>query len=215
MSDKKNLSLTFRFLRALGLNYSEEEYGQVTLRQVVSKFFSNPYHALLLSMMDWVVFEPIAPRLMRPWLLRCLGAKVGKGVFIGDHCRFDLSHADHIILEDNVHIASGTRILCHLRNLSDYHVGDDYSKLPYRLGAVHFQKGSCVGMESMVMPGVTVGEGSIIGTASLVAKDIPAWCIAVGAPTKAVKFFTEREEVSTTPPDKSLYINILQSCPAA
>lgn len=190
----KKLSLTYRFLRAIGLNYSEDEYGQVTLWQVVGKFFTNPYHALLLSMMDWVIFDPIAPRMMRPWLLRRLGATVGKGVFIGDHCRFDQNHADHIILEDNVHIASGTRILCHLRNLSDYHIGDDYAKLPYKLGVVKFGKGSCVGMESMVMPGVTIGEGSIIGTASLVSKDIPAWCIAVGSPAKAVKFFTEREK---------------------
>lgn len=187
------LSLTYRFLRAIGLNYSEEEYGQVGPMMVIKKFFSNPYHSLLLSMMDWVIFDPIAPRMMRPWLLRRLGAKVAKGVFIGDHCRFDQNHADHIILEENVHIASGTRILCHVRNLSDYKVGDDYAKLPYRLGNVHLKKGCCIGMESMVMPGVTVGEGSIVGAASLVSKDIPAWCIAVGSPAKGVKFFTERE----------------------
>lgn len=191
--ESKKLSLTFRFLRGIGLNYSEEEYGQVTLWQVIGKFFSNPYHALLLSMMDWVIFDPIAPRMMRPWLLRRLGAKVGKGVFIGDHCRFDQNHADHIVLEDGVHIASGTRILCHLRDLSNYHIGDDYGKLPYKLGTVRFCKGSCIGMESMVMPGVTVGEGSIVGTASMVSKDIPAWCIAVGSPAKAVKFFSDKE----------------------
>lgn len=194
---KTNLSLTYRFLRSIGLNYSEEEYGQVGPFTVIGKFFSNPYHALLLSMMDWVIFDPIAPRMMRPWLLRRLGAKVGKGVFIGDHCRFDQNHADHIILEDNAHIASGTRILCHLRNLSDYHIGDDYAKLPYRLGTVRLCKGACVGMESMIMPGVTIGEGAIVGAASLVSKDIPAWTIAVGSPAKPVKNFQERE---ITPP---------------
>ncbi|MCM1142830.1 MAG: acyltransferase [Muribaculum sp.] len=191
MDTKNKLSLTYRLLRKVGLNYSEEEYGQVTLWQVISKFFSNPYHALLNSMMDWVIFDPIAPRMLRPWLLRRMGAKVAKGVFIGDHCHFDQNHADHIILEENVHIASGTRILCHLRNLKDYHMGDDYAKLPYRLGEVRLCKGCCVGMESMVMPGVTVGEGAIVGAASLVSKDIPAWTIAVGSPAKPVKNITE------------------------
>lgn len=191
---ERKLSLTFRFLRLIGLNYSEEEYGQVSLLQVIGKFFSNPYHALLLSMMDWIIFDPIAPRMMRPWLLRRLGAKVGKGVFIGDHCRFDQNHADHITLEENVHIASGTRILCHLRNLSNYHIGDDYAKLPYRLGEVRMCKGSCIGMESMVMPGVTIGEGAIVGAASLVSKDIPAWSIAVGSPAKPVKYFEESQK---------------------
>lgn len=72
-------SLTFRFLRFIGLNYSEEEYGDVSLMKVISKFFGNIYHALLQSMMNWVIFEPIAPRMLRPFLLRRMGAKVGKG----------------------------------------------------------------------------------------------------------------------------------------
>ncbi|UJH91318.1 hypothetical protein LZ575_00495 [Antarcticibacterium sp. 1MA-6-2] len=42
------------------------------------------------------------------------------------------------------------------------------------------------------MPGVTIGEGAIIGAGSLVIKDIPAWTIAVGNPAKVVKELTER-----------------------
>ena len=101
----KKLSLTYRFLRFIGFNYSEEEYGDVSLFKVIGKFFGNMYHALLLSMMNWVIFEPINPRMLRPFLLRRLGCKVGKGVFIGDHVVVDENHADHIILEDHVHIA--------------------------------------------------------------------------------------------------------------
>ena len=94
----KKLSLTYRFLRFIGLNYSEEEYGDVSLFKVIGKFFGNMYHALLLSMMNWVIFEPINPRMLRPFLLRRLGCKVGKGVFIGDHVVVDENHADHIIM---------------------------------------------------------------------------------------------------------------------
>ena len=39
----------------------------------------------------------------------------------------------------------------------------------------------------MIMPGVTVGEGAIVGAGSLISKDIPAWTIAVGRPAKVVK----------------------------
>lgn len=188
----RKLSLTYRFLRRIGLNYSEEEYGQVSFFTVIGKFFKNPYHALLQSMMNWVIFEPIAPRMMRPWLLRRMGAKVGKGVFIGDHVKIDLNHADLICLEENAHVASGTRLLCHQRNLSDYHVGDDYAKLGYKLKPIHLCKGSLVGMESFVMPGVTIGEGAIVGAGSLITKDIPAWTIATGRPAKVVKEITPR-----------------------
>ena len=191
----KKLSLTYRFLRFIGFNYSEEEYGDVSLFKVIGKFFGNMYHALLLSMMNWVIFEPINPRMLRPFLLRRLGCKVGKGVFIGDHVVVDENHADHIILEDHVHIASGTRLLCHQRDLSNYCVGDDYAKLGYKLGIIHMKKGSLVGMESFIMPGVTIGEGAIVGAGSLVTKDIPAWTVAAGRPAKVVKEIPQRISV--------------------
>ena len=175
--------------------YSEEEYGDVSLFKVIGKFFGNMYHAFLLSMMNWVIFEPINPRMLRPFLLRRLGCKVGKGVFIGDHVVVDENHADHIILEDHVHIASGTRLLCHQRDLSNYCVGDDYAKLGYKLGIIHMKKGSLVGMESFIMPGVTIGEGAIVGAGSLVTKDIPAWTVAAGRPAKVVKEIPQRISV--------------------
>ncbi len=40
-----------------------------------------------------------------------------------------------------------------------------------------------------ILPGVTIGKGSIIGTMSVVNKDIPAYCIAVGVPAKVIKKF--------------------------
>ncbi len=190
----RKLSLTYRFLRFIGMNYSEDEYGGVSIFKVFGKFFGNIYRALLLSMMNWVIFEPINPRMLRPFLLRRMGATVGKGVFIGDHVIFDLGHADLITVEENAHIASGCRLLCHQRILSDYCVGDDYAKLGYRLAGIHLKKGSLVGMESFVMPGVTVGEGAIVGAGSLVTKDVPAWTIATGRPAKVVKQIPEREK---------------------
>ena len=42
------------------------------------------------------------------------------------------------------------------------------------------------------MPGVTIGEGAIVGAGSLVTKDIPAWTIAIGRPAKVVKEIPER-----------------------
>lgn len=38
-----------------------------------------------------------------------------------------------------------------------------------------------------ILPGVTIGKGSIIGTMSVVTKDIPAYCIAVGSPARVIK----------------------------
>lgn len=46
----------------------------------------------------------------------------------------------------------------------------------------------------IVMPGVTIGEGSIIGAHSIVCKDIPAFSIAVGSPAKVIKRYNFNTE---------------------
>lgn len=181
------LSLTFKVLRKLGFNYSPEAYGNINLIRVIKQAFTNIWHKFLLNLMDYAILEPINPRKLRPYLIKCLGANVGKNIFIGDHVNIDLSHANLITIEDHVHVASGCRLLCHQRDLTNYYQGDDYANLGYKYGKIHLCKGCLIGMESFIMPGVTIGEGAIIGAGSLVTKDIPAWTIATGRPAKVVK----------------------------
>lgn len=44
-----------------------------------------------------------------------------------------------------------------------------------------------VGFGVQVMPGVTIGRHCVIAAGSIVTKDIPDYCVAVGAPAKVVK----------------------------
>ncbi len=192
--EKKKLSFAYRFLRRIGLNYSEEEYGQVTIWQVIKRVLKTYRDGFLLKFfMDSWLLSPLEPRKLRPWVLKKIGCHVGKDIFVGDHVWIDSGHADLIYIDDHAHIAGGTRLLCHQRDLSNYCVGDDYAKLGYKLKPIHLCKGSLVGMESFVMPGVTIGEGAIVGAGSLVTKDIPAWTIATGRPAKVVREIKKRE----------------------
>jgi len=43
------------------------------------------------------------------------------------------------------------------------------------------------GMEATVMPGVAIGNGAVIGSRAVVAKDVPDYCVAVGNPATVVK----------------------------
>lgn len=191
------LSLTYRFLRRLGLNYSEEEYGQVTLWQVIMRVHKTFRDGFLLKFfMDSWLLSPLEPRKLRPWVLKKIGCHVGKDIFVGDHVRIDAGHADLIYIEDHAHITGGCRLLCHQRDLRDYRKGDDAAKLPYKLGEIHIGKGVMIGMETLIMPGVTIGEGAIVGAYSLVTRDIPAWTIATGRPAKVVKEIPQREAES-------------------
>ena len=189
-----NLSRTYRFLRLLGLNYSEDEYGQISFFKVLKKVFKTYRDGFLLKfLMESWLLSPLLPRKIRPWIVKKIGAKVGKNVFIGSKVWIDSGHADMLILEDYVHIAGECTLLCHQRNLKNYYIGDDYAKLGYRVEKIHLKKGCLIGQRTMIMPGITIGEGAIVGAYSLVTKDIPAWTIATGRPAKVVKTIPVRE----------------------
>lgn len=191
--EKKKLSTTYKLLRALGFNYSEEEYGDVSLWRVIKQFFRNIHLKHLEKMLDRFYLEPFAPRKLRPILIRKMGCHVGKNTFFGDYVRMDTSYANMIYIGDYTHITSGCRLLCHQRDLTGYCVGDNAADLGYKTGEIHIGKGVMVGMETIIMPGVTIGDGAIIGAGSIVTRDIPAWTIATGRPAKVVKEIPERK----------------------
>ena len=191
--EKKKLSTTYKLLRALGFNYSEEEYGDVSLWRVIKQFFRNIHLKHLEKMLDRFYLEPFAPRKLRPILIRKMGCHVGNNTFFGDYVRMDTSYANMIYIGDYTHITSGCRLLCHQRDLTGYCVGDNAADLGYKTGEIHIGKGVMVGMETIIMPGVTIGDGAIIGAGSIVTRDIPAWTIATGRPAKVVKEIPERK----------------------
>ena len=190
---EKRLSATYRLLRRLGFNYSEEEYGDVSISRVIKQFFGNINRKFLEKMMDWALLDPFLPRKLRPWILRRIGCHVGKNVFIGDYVRVDLQHANMIYIDEYAHITSGCRLLCHQKDLKNYRVGDNAAKCGYRKGEIHIGKGVMIGMESTIMPGVTIGDGAIIGAGSLVVKSIPSWTVAMGVPAKVIKEIPKHE----------------------
>ena len=186
-------STTYVLLRKVGLNFSEDEYGQVSFGKMIKTALKHVRNAFLLKYcMYSVLLSPINYRKIRPMVWRWMGAKVGKDCFIGYEVWVDMTNTHLVELEDHVHIANRCLLLCHQRDLSDYCIGVDYAKLGYHKKKIILKKGCLIGMNSMIMPGVTVGEGAIVGAGSLVTKDVPAWTIATGRPAKVVKHIQQR-----------------------
>lgn len=90
------------------------------------------------------------------------GTLLGRGTFVTDN-----SHGKNADFEE-------LKIPPNKRNL--------YSKGPVSIG-----KNVWMGTNVCIMPGVRIGDGAIIGANSVVTHDVPAACIAVGAPAKVVK----------------------------
>ena len=55
------------------------------------------------------------------------------------------------------------------------------------VGPMHIGRNSWIGMGSVVLPGVTIGEGCVVGAGSVVTRDLDPFTIAVGNPAKAIK----------------------------
>lgn len=78
--------------------------------------------------------------------------------------------------------------------MSENHVinpigSDCYQKELLTTGAINIGNGCWLGQNVVVLPGVTIGERSIIGANAVVSNDIPPYSIAVGMPAKVIKRF--------------------------
>lgn len=181
-------SITYRIISKLGINLSSGEYENITFLGAVRRGLIGYFKTILLKYCMYSVFlSPFNYRLIRPYLWKKMGCKVGKKVFIGYGVWFDFNHADLIEIGNNVHVTNMCLLLCHQRDLDDYFVGTDASSLRYKKNKIIIEDGVMIGMNTTIMPGVKIGEGAIIGAKSLVIDDIPAWTIAAGNPAKVIK----------------------------
>jgi acetyltransferase-like isoleucine patch superfamily enzyme len=85
-----------------------------------------------------------------------------------------------VVIEDCVQIGS---------HCSIYSV----STIDNKEGKIVLKRNCRIGSHSLIMPGVTVGENSIIGAFSFVNKDIPSNVLAYGVPVKIIRKLTEEE----------------------
>lgn len=52
-----------------------------------------------------------------------------------------------------------------------------------------------IGVRTMVMGGVKIGDGAVIGAGSIVTKDVPPYAVVVGVPAKVVRYRFPREQI--------------------
>ncbi len=116
--------------------------------------------------------------------------KFGKNVQINDYV--------HLVAMDSIYIGDNVLMASHIiisDNSHGSYKGDEFDSDPtipptqreYRTAPISIGKNTWIGESSMIMSGVTIGEGCVIGAHSIVNKDIPDYCIAVGSPAKVIK----------------------------
>ncbi len=117
-----------------------------------------------------------------PWLglknrlLRLTGMRIGEGVSIGLSAMFDVFWPENIEIGDHSVIGYGATML-----------GHEFLVSEWRTGKVRIGRKCVIGAMSLVMPGVKVGDGSIVAAYSLVNKDVPPGVLAGGVPIRVLR----------------------------
>jgi len=105
--------------------------------------------------------------------------KIGKNVFINFDCVFlDLGG---ITIEDNVLIAPKVSLL------SEGHPVDPNLRQSLVPGHIHIKANAWIGAGATILPGVTIGENSVVAAGAVVSKDVPANTVVGGIPARHIK----------------------------
>ncbi len=107
------------------------------------------------------------------------GCVIGHRVKI--HCNIYV--AQFTILEDDVFMAPGVTIA------NDLHPGCEHSRECMRGPTI--KRGAQLGVNVTVLPFLTIGEGAVIGSGSVVTRDIPAGMVAFGNPARVARPVSE------------------------
>ena len=103
---------------------------------------------------------------LRISLHKARGVTIGKNTTIGPFVFIDEVWPDYVYIDDFAGIALGSTILAHTK--APFFQRNNYMSY---VDPVIIEKGVWVGARSLILPGVTVGEGSVITAGSIVSRD--------------------------------------------
>jgi len=129
------------------------------------------------------------PHTLTAWLHKLRGVKIAHPmrVRISANVVIDSIYPELVEIEDDVYITRGVVVVAHCEPTPFLR-----QFIPRtRFGKVLIKRGAYVGVNAIVLPGVTIGEGSIIGSGSVVTKDIPCGSVAVGNPARVIRRVTD------------------------
>lgn len=119
------------------------------------------------------VFIFSSARIYVPWLL-----EMKKGACLGPYSEvYNLGpvyFGENSVLSQYSYICNGTHDLSTLR-------------LPLMIGEITIGRNVFIGAKALILPGISIGDGAVIGAGSVVTKDVEAWSVIGGNPAREIK----------------------------
>jgi acetyltransferase-like isoleucine patch superfamily enzyme/dTDP-4-dehydrorhamnose 3,5-epimerase-like enzyme len=122
-------------------------------------------------------------------------AKIGSDVNICAHCFVE----NDVVIGDRVTVKSGVYLWDGVRLDNDVFIGPNVtfsndkmprSKVhPKKFISTHVEEGASIGGGAVLLPGVTVGRGSMVGSGAVVTRSVPPFAIVYGSPARIKGYF--------------------------
>jgi acetyltransferase-like isoleucine patch superfamily enzyme len=128
----------------------------------------------------------------------CENISIGNNVYIGQECRFQAVKSkiiigNHVMFGPNVSIHGGN----HRTDIIGRYMID--IKLEEKLDEndqdVVIEDDVWIGAQSIILKGVTIGQGSIVGAGSVIYKNVPPYTIIVGSTPQKIKERWSQEQI--------------------
>ena len=137
------------------------------------------------ELLAYLAYHACLPHTLATILHRVRGVRINHvtRVHIGAHVTIDPLYPELVEIEDDVFVTEGATIVAHMTPtpLLRTVMGG------VRFGSVRIKRGAYIGVNAIVLPGVTIGEGAVIGAGAVVTKDVPPYGVAVGNPARVIK----------------------------
>ena len=140
-------------------------------------------------------------------MLRKKGLKIGKNVLIDPTAKIDYHTCFLISIGDNSIINAGVHLLAHDSTISRFTGG--YR----RMGRIDIKENCIISINSIILPGVSIGPNALVAAGSVVNKNIPPNSCVAGNPARYYGKFSDiieqnKEKVKNSPKyDISEFIN--------
>ena len=115
--------------------------------------------------------------------------RIGRGSEIGERCRISIANSleigEKVLLSPNVYITDCDH---EYRNVDIPVIEQGIVQKGQK---VSIGEGSYIGINTVIVGNVKIGKHCVIGANSIVNKDVPDFCVAVGCPVKIIKSYNE------------------------
>jgi acetyltransferase-like isoleucine patch superfamily enzyme len=174
------------------------EKHETTGENMDNQAYDLPFARIGRDVIIWPLAKMVSPEtiaigdsvIIDDFVLLSGGKKTVLGSFVHIASFVSVTGGGELILEDFVGISSGCRVFTG----NDDYLGGCLTgptvPYPYRVPVrsfVHIKKHAIIGANTVILPGVTIGEGSAIGANSFISKDCEPWTIYVGTPATPLR----------------------------